>query len=315
MLLFTESDVRQLLPMKDCVGVLKDAFAAWARGEAQNQPRRRLVLPTGALLHQLPGAVGPYFGLKYYSTHTKHGFHFLFTLYDAATARPLAMFEANYLGQIRTGAASGLATDVMTTRDPKSVAVIGSGFQAETQLEAMLAVREVTSVRVWSRREEKRQAFAESCTARFGRPVEAAATAEEAVRGADLIVTATYAGEPVLESAWVKPGAHVNAAGSNNPKRRELPGDLVTGAARLVADSVEQCRLEAGDLALALDEAGWSRVEELRDVVARATTPAAAGTTIFKSVGLGLEDVAAAAFVYERARELGRGSEFPLLHS
>ncbi|MCX6619795.1 MAG: ornithine cyclodeaminase family protein [Acidobacteria bacterium] len=313
MLLFTESDVRRLLSMKQCIGVLRDAFQAYAHGEAQNQPRRRLVLPTGSVLHQLAGAYGNYFGIKYYSTNTKHGFHFLFTLFDAPTGKPLAIFEANYLGQIRTGAASGLATSLMTSPSPKSVAIIGSGFQAESQLAAMLAIRELTSVKVWSRSERKRVEFAADSSELYPVHVEAAATAQEAVEGADIVITATWAGEPVLEADWVKPGAHVNAMGSNNPGRRELPAELVRRATVLAADSVEQCRLEAGDYVLALDDAGWERVVELKDLVARGASHSPGQLTIFKSVGLGLEDVAAAAFVYEQATQQALGVTIPLL--
>lgn len=313
MLLFKESDVRRLLPMKQCIDVLGSAFLAYGRGEAQNQPRRRLVLPTGSVLHQLAGACGNYFGIKYYSTNPRHGYHFLFTLFDAPTGQPLAIFEANCLGQIRTGAASGLATSLMAPPGVTSLAIIGSGFQAESQLAAMLAVRKLTSVRVWSRSEANRKRFADEMSLLHGLPVEAARSAHEAVDGADIIVTATWAAEPVLEPEWVKETAHINAMGSNNPKRREIPADLIERAGLLVADSLEQCRVEAGDLVLALNEAGWSRVVELKDIVGRGEIHGVGRRTIFKSVGLGLEDVAAAAFVYEAARQQGFDVTAPLL--
>lgn len=299
--------------MKQCIGILRDAFLAYSKGEAQNQPRRRLVLPTGSVLHQLSGSYGKYFGIKYYSTNTKHGFHFLFTLYDAPTGKPLAMLEANYLGQIRTGAASGLATELLTVDEPKSLAIIGSGFQAESQLAAMLAVRKLTSVRVWSRSERKRKEFADDSSEVYSIPVQAVDTAQAAVEGADIVVTATYAGEPVLQADWVKPGALVNAMGSNNPKRREIPGNLVQRADLLLADSVEQCRIEGGDFVMALDDAGWQRVRELRDLVAAPESVTPGKLSIFKSVGMGLEDVAAAGYVYEQAVAQGLGQPFPLL--
>ncbi len=149
----------------------------------------------------------------------------------------------------------------------------------------MLAVREITSVRVWSRNENKRREFAEDCSDIYRRPVEAVDTAEAAVRDADIVITATFAGEPVLHQDWVKPGAHVNAVGSNNPRRRELPGELIAQAGRLVVDSIDQCRLEAGDLLLALDEAGWGRVESSNVVAGgEAVSPATDG--LLKSVAL-----------------------------
>src|SRR5215218_8878484 len=144
---FTEEDVIRLLPMSAAVDALRRAFIAFDEGQAQNQPRRRLILPTGAVLHSLAASYGNYFGTKVYSTHVKHGAHFTFLLYDAATAQPLAQFEANHLGQIRTGAATGLAVDLLAPRERVSVGIIGSGFQAETQLKAIRAVRDVQEVR------------------------------------------------------------------------------------------------------------------------------------------------------------------------
>ena len=121
MIQFTEDDVVRLLPMTAAIESLRKAFTAYGNGEAQNQPRRRLILPTGAVLHSMAAAYGGYFGTKIYSTHPKHGAYFTFLLYDAATARPLAQFEANHLGQIRTGAASGLAADLLAPEKPLSV--------------------------------------------------------------------------------------------------------------------------------------------------------------------------------------------------
>ena len=136
MLTITEADVRRLLPMPDAIQALREAFAAWRAGGAQNQPRRRMVLPSGACLHQLAGAHRGYFGTKVYATHPKHGAWFHVLLYDAGTARPLAFFEADWLGQIRTGAATGLATDLLAAPGAETVGLIGSGYQAAGQLAA-----------------------------------------------------------------------------------------------------------------------------------------------------------------------------------
>ena len=303
MLYLCEDDVRRLLPMPEAIRLVREAFAEWGRGAAQNQPRRRLILPSGSVLHSMAGASGRYFGTKIYSTHAKHGAHFFFILFDSETARPLAWFEANYLGQIRTGAATGVATDLLASPDAKILAVIGSGFQARSQVEAVLSARAIEQVRVWSRSGERRDAFARECSDAFRVRVTAASSSEECVTGADIVVTATNSATPVLEASFISVGALVNAVGSNAPKRRELPEDLVSSASLIVADSVEQARIEAGDLLLALDEAGWKRVRELRDFPARPDQ----GITIFKSVGLGLEDVAVAGWIYERATEFGVG--------
>src|SRR5678815_2318373 len=196
MVRISEQDVLRLLPMKEAVRLVREAFRGLADGSAQNQARRRLVTPEGAVLHQLAGAYRKYFGAKIYSTHVKHGAWFTVLLYDSATARPHATIEANHLGQIRTGAASGVATDILARPDAAVLGVIGTGFQAETQIDAIRMVRDIREVRVWSRDAGRRGAFAQKVNAR------ATATAEEAIRGADIIVTATYAKDPVIEDGW-----------------------------------------------------------------------------------------------------------------
>jgi ornithine cyclodeaminase/alanine dehydrogenase-like protein (mu-crystallin family) len=216
----------------------------------------------------MAGSYRNYFGTKFYSVNPRYGMYAYFMLYDAKTAEPLALMEANYLGQIRTGAASGYATDLLANPKADTLAVIGSGFQGRTQVEAVRAVRPIKTVRVWSRDEEKRKKFAEDCRA------QAAATAEEAVRGA---------------------GTMINAMGSNVASRRELPGELVRRAALVAVDSLEQAKIEAGDLIL---PDSWANVRELQ-TVQRHFDPTQ--ITIFKSLGICVEDVAAAAFAYERA--------------
>jgi len=275
--------------MGDAIGLVRSAFEALAQGRAINQPRRRLILNTGSVLHSMAGAYGNYFGTKFYSANPKYGAYFYFVLYDARTAEPLAWMEANRLGQIRTGAASGYATDLLANPAADTLGVIGSGFQARTQVEAIRVIRPIQTVRVWSRNEEKRRKFAEDCAA------EAARSAEEAVRGAQIVVTSTNSQDPVLEDAWIAPGTMINAMGSNVATRQELPGELLRRAALVAVDSLEQARIESGDLILS---DSWANVVELKDVKPHFDPN---GITIFKSLGICVEDVAAAAFVYERA--------------
>jgi alanine dehydrogenase len=290
MLYLSEEDVRELLPMPEAIERMRDAFQALKQGLAINQPRRRLILDTGATLHSMAGSYPNYFGTKFYSSHPRYGAYFYFVLYDAETARPLAWMEANHLGQIRTGAASGYATDLLANPEADTLGVIGSGFQARTQVEAIRAVRRIKTVRVWSRSEEKRRKFAEECSA------QAVTTAEEAVRGAQIVITATNAQTPVLEDAWIAPGTMINAMGANVANRQELPTGLVRRAAQVVVDSLEQAKIEAGDLILS---DSWANVGELQNAQRRFDP---SQITIFKSLGICVEDVAAAAFVYERAR-------------
>jgi alanine dehydrogenase len=305
MLFLTEAEVRDLLPMAKAIELMEGLFHRLAVGESLNQPRRRLILPAGSVLHYMAAADGAYFGTKVYATHPQHGAHFLFLLYRAADARPLAIFEANYLGQIRTGAASGYATKLLAREDSVTLGVIGSGFQARTQIAAMRAVRPIRQVKVWSRSEEKRRTFAGECNAL------AVDSAKEAVQGADIVITATNSREPVLDDAWIGPGVHVNAMGSNQPQRRELPGELILRADLIAVDSIEQARMESGDLLLALHPDRWGRnIVELKDVTLR---PSATAITIFKSNGIAAEDVASAGYVYERALAEGRGKEIDVL--
>jgi ornithine cyclodeaminase/alanine dehydrogenase-like protein (mu-crystallin family) len=309
MLYLTESEVRRLLPMPEAIELVRDEFAALASGQAVNHPRRRLVLPTRSALHYMTGGDGSYFGAKIYSTHPGKGAHFLFLLYRSADGAPLALLEANYLGQIRTGAATGVASALLARPGSIRVAILGSGFQARTQLEAVCAALTVDSVRVWSRSAEKRSAFASEMSIELGMAVEAARTAEEAVREADVIVTATSSPEPVLKGTWVKPGALINAIGSNHPRRREVDSELVHRAGLVVVDSREQSRMESGDLLLApLDESGWERTVELQELVAGRIPPRRDGEiTLFKSNGLAVEDVVCAGRVYEKALANGIG--------
>ena len=296
MLYLTEADVRELLPMRECVRLMRETFEALRDGSAQNQPRRRLILKTGSVLHSMAGAWGNYYGTKFYAANPKHGGHFLFALYDAQTAAPLALMEANALGQIRTGAASGYATDLMANPKAEVIGMIGSGFQARSQLEAMRVVRDIREVRVWSRNADKTRSFADDMNA------VAVESAQAAIQDADIVVTATNAKEPVLESGWIRAGTHINAMGSNIATRRELPADLMCRADVVAVDSLEQARIEAGDLILANC---WDRAVELT-TVQPGYEPGR--ITVFKSIGLGVEDVAAGGYVYEQAqrKNLGR---------
>jgi ornithine cyclodeaminase/alanine dehydrogenase-like protein (mu-crystallin family) len=292
MLFINEQQVRENLPMSEAVRLMREVFTALRTGDAQNQPRRRMFLPTGTVLHSMAGAWGKYLGTKVYAANPRHGAaYFFFLLFDAETARPLAQFDANHLGQIRTGAASGYATELLSKKDARTLGIIGSGFQARTQLDAMREVRDLGDVRVWSRSEEKRYNFAVETSTR------AVATAEEAVRGADIVVTATWSKDPVLEAAWISPGTHVNAMGSNQASRRELPADLIARADLIAVDALDVARIEAGDLMLA--EVDWDdpRIYELAQVTGR---PEGDPITIFESCGLGVEDVAVAAYLYEK---------------
>lgn len=300
-----EAEVLKNLTMPVAIELVERAFRQLAEGVAVNHPRRRVVLPTGSILHYMAGGNPDYFGIKVYSSNPKTGAHFQVLLYRSADGMPVATIEANHLGQIRTGAASAVGTKYLAREDAAVLGVIGSGFQAETQVRAIAQVRNLREVRVWSRSAEKRLAFAKRCAEKFGVNAVAVESGREAVEGSDIVVTATNSKEPVIESAWVSPGTHINAMGSNWPNRRELPGDLVTDRADLVAvDSVEDAQLESGDL---LIPNAMSRAVEFSEIVA-GRIPGRTGVgqiTVFKSNGLAVQDVAASGYLFGASGQQG----------
>jgi alanine dehydrogenase len=251
-----------------------------------------------------------YFGLKAYSAHAKTGAHFEVLLYRSADGLPVATLDAGHLGQIRTGAATGVATKYLAREDASVAAIIGSGFQAQTQLEAVANVRKLREVRVWSRKPERREEFAKTCAEKFNLNVKATETARQCVEGADIVVTATSSKVPVVEAAWIAPGTHVNGTGSNWAERRELPADLVFERAAIVAvDSIEVAKLESGDLLIPLPDYASFPGVELSEIVAgkRPGRTSADQITVFKSNGLAVEDIAVAGYVYEEALRRGIG--------
>ncbi|MBL8095136.1 MAG: ornithine cyclodeaminase family protein [Anaerolineales bacterium] len=314
-LLLTERDVESVLTMDlalACVEAAQRALGA----QGVNHPRRRLPVPDGQLHYMtssLPGVDA--FGAKLYATG--HGApRFLVPLYRGSTGVLLALIEADWLGRLRTGAASGVATKFMARADAEVLGVIGTGGQAFTQVLAVCAVRPIKQVRVYGRDPARRAAFARSLGGALTAEVQAVADARAAIEPADVVVTMTSASAPVFDGAWLKAGAHVNAAGSNHLLRREIDGVTVARAARVVADSVEQARLESGDLAAAVAEGAlrWEDVLEFTDVVCGRVPGRAAPDeiTLFESHGLSAWDIATAVRVYDLARERGLGVEIPL---
>jgi len=317
-LIIREAEVRQLLTMPDAIDALDTAFAELGRGNAQNSSRQRIVLPQPpAVLHMLAGAVPGLdaLGFKAYSG-AAGTVRFSVNLYRASTGELLSIMEADWLGRMRTGAASGLATRYLAREDAVSLGVLGSGGQAETQIMAIAAVRPLQRIRVFSRNQERLQQFCTDLGSRLGLTLEPVASAEAAVRGADILVTATVAREPVVLGEWLRLGVHINAMGSNWANRREIDTATVTAATHIFADSIEQAKLEAGDLVIPVNEGklAWSRVQELSALIAGTVTGRTApeDITLFNSLGIGLEDVAVAMRIYTLARERGIGQEVAL---
>lgn len=311
-----ETDVEKLLPMRDALRLVEDALRDLGNGGAQNQPRQRVRAPQG-VMHVMPGGwfTRGYMGFKAY-TSFRGGTRFYFHLFDANTGDYLAILEANRLGQMRTGAASGVATKYLARADAKFLGIIGTGWQAESQLEAVCAVGRFERIKCFSRDESRRAEFAEKMSTRLNVRVEPVGSAGEAIFESDVIIAITTSSQPVVMGEWLKAGTHVNAAGGNWAARREVDTETVKRANSIFADSIDQAKIEAGDLTLAVTEnaIGWHQVQELSALVSgRATGRRNANDiTLFKSCGIALEDVAVGSFVYEQAHERGIGTELPL---
>jgi len=312
-LLITEADVKSMLTMPLALEAVETSFQRLAKGSAALQYRQRLYVPGKGVLNHMAAAdlVTGYMGLKIYSI-SRDGARFLVTLFDADSGELVALIEADYLGQMRTGAASGLATRVMAREDARVAAIIGTGLQSRTQLEAIVAVRKLDSIRAFGRDPGKRETFAREMSERLGVPVVPVASAEEAARGAQIVTTCTSSKVPVLEGRWIEPGVHINAMGVNQAQKRELDAEAVLRSDVIAADSREQSKIESGDLiqAFAGDLSRWESVREFADIVAGKirgrTSPSQ--ITLFKSNGVATEDVVVAGRIYEIAkeRELGR---------
>src|SRR5690349_17584022 len=302
----TEDEVRGLLTMEEAIAAVESALRKMALEEAFNVPRARCQTDH-AMLHVLPAAAKTLgvIGYKAYVT-TRAGARFHVTIYDGKTGEMLALMQADYLGQVRTGAASAVATKYLARQDAATAGIFGAGKQARTQLLGVSKVRKLTRAVVWSPSEERRKAFAADMSTACAVEVTPATTPEEAARGLDVICTATSAREPVLFGAWLSPGQHVNAVGSNYLAKAEIDVAVVKRANTVTIDSKEQGRLEAGDLVAALDQGviEWTDVAELGRVVAMRAPGrrAAQDVTLFKSLGIGLEDIAVAKRVYEKAQ-------------
>lgn len=308
----TEEDVKGLLDMKTAVAAIGEAMRAFGEGNASNHPRRRHVFP-GGTLQVLDAAypAGGVMGLKSYSAMKTGVAEFHVTLYDAVSGKLIAFVEAEWMGRMRTGAATAVAAMCLARPGASALGLVGAGKQAATQLEALHAAGLVKRANVFARDKEKLIRFCEERSNALGIPVEPSSTLEAAVNEKDLVVTATPAKEPFLFAAMISPGCHVTAMGANHISRREVGADLFANAKIVAVDSVDGARLESGEIKAAVDEGvlEWKDVVELGALAAGKAAGRKAGDeiTLFKSHGMGLWDVAAAARVVALAREKGIG--------
>jgi ornithine cyclodeaminase/alanine dehydrogenase-like protein (mu-crystallin family) len=312
-LMLREADVRQVVDMDAVIAAVERAMRELGQGVAQNEPRRRAFAPGGLLnvmFASYPG--GGCTGLKAYSIASGH-VRFLVAIFGL-DGNLQALIEADLMGAYRTGAASAVAAKALGPRGPVVVSMIGTGYQAATQVLALSRVCEIRELRVFGRDADRRAAFARDRQAALGVRTTAAPSAEAAVRGADIVVTMTTSTTPVIESRWVEPKALVIAAGSNFPTRAEVPADLVARARTVVVDQLAAAQLESGDLiqARAAGKFDWERATELGSVLAGSWhEPNDPGITLFESHGLAIWDLAAASVVLPAARGKGLGEEVP----
>ncbi len=309
-LYITESEVESLFTMEDAVDVVEQAFIARASGDAHNEPRRRVPTSSGAYNVMFASWLGHNIaGLKSYAGG-RGGINFHVLLYDTSANSLAAVIEANRMGQIRTGAASGVATKYMARGDAETVGIIGSGYQAETQLAAVAQVRDIRSAKVHSRSEENRNSYAERMTAAMGFEVSPVSSGEEAA-DADIIATITSAQEPVLLGEWLTSGTHINAAGNNSWLKREIDTRAITACDIVAVDDVEQAKFECGELMRAAEVGrfSWDLAVPIHDIVGGRMSGRDNDEqiTLFESQGLALEDIAACERIVELAREQGVG--------
>jgi ornithine cyclodeaminase/alanine dehydrogenase-like protein (mu-crystallin family) len=318
LLVLADYHVRELLPYDECAEVMRRALAELARGSLQ-QPLRTIVRPAGAagFMALMPAyARGTAYGLKALCITPgnpaigKDAHQGGVLLFAGDTGEPLAMVNASAVTEIRTAAVSAVATDLLARAGAAELAIIGTGVQARAHARALAATRPLTGIRIAGRDPARAREMAAGLSAELGLPVSAHEAARDAIEGADIVVTATSSSEPVLSRAWLAAGTHVNAVGACVPDAREIDTATMAEAA-LFADSRESVRNEAGDYLLARQEGADNPVRaELGELL----TGAAAGRadageiTVFESLGLAAEDLAAASYLYEKATGLGAGT-------
>ncbi|HKD73767.1 MAG TPA: ornithine cyclodeaminase family protein [Candidatus Acidoferrum sp.] len=312
-----EAEVRQLLTMPMAIAAVEEVSRKQAEGIVVVHPRRRFELAGGDFFHYMAAMDGGagLVAMKQY-TYVKGKLCFLVPLYSTETGELLALIEADYMGQLRTGAASGVATKYLAQKLARSAAIIGTGGQARTQLEAIHSVRMLDSVYVYGRNPERRKRFCEEMSESLGINIYPMESSTAAVQNAEIVCTATTSSQPILRGADVIPGVHINAIGANHAHKRELDDDLIAKANLVFVDSLAQSQQEAGDLIIPFlkQKERWSQVFELAQLVADKVPGRTKEmqVTLFKSNGIASWDLAVGSKVYALAREKGLGRELPL---
>ena len=315
-----EAEVRQILTMGMAIEAVEEISRKQAAGKVIVHSRRRFALPEGGFFHYM-AALDTEAGLvamRQY-TYVSGVLRFLVPLYEISTGALLALIEADFMGQQRTGAASGVATKFLARQDARNAAIIGTGGQAKTQLEAVAAARKLDTARVYGRDPERRKAFCQEMSECLGIDVRPASSSSEAVRLADIVNTATTSSKPVLDGHNLAEGVHVNAIGANHAHKRELDDTAISHANVIFVDSIEQSRQEAGDLIIPFEKSPqkWDSVHELHQLVAGQVPGRTSNqqTTLFKSNGIASWDLAVAQKVFLLAKQRNLGRQLPFFSS
>jgi ornithine cyclodeaminase/alanine dehydrogenase-like protein (mu-crystallin family) len=310
-LLLTEEDVRQVLTMEMALEAVEDGLRKMALDEAMNIPRART--QTDHAMQHVMSASAKSLGVMGYKAYTtsRKGAYFHVAIFDGKTGALQSLMQADYLGQMRTGAASGVATQYMARMDASEVGLFGAGKQARTQLIAVCKVRKIRRVQLYSLNEERRRLFAEEMSSVCDTEIEPVPRPEMAAEDKDIIITATTSREPVLNGHWIAEGTHINAVGSNFLGKAEIDAVTVRRCESIVVDSKDQARIEAGDFVQPLEDGSihWADIHELGQVIVGRYTGRAhpQDVTLFKSLGIAIEDIAVAARVYAKAQAAGIG--------
>jgi alanine dehydrogenase len=311
----SESDVVSMMDMGEAIEALETGLLAETRGDAQNMVKTHVEWGDGATLHAI-GAVFPeagYAGTKTWP-HTKNGATPLLILFDSNSGALKAIIEAFALGQLRTAAASGVATRWLAPAEAHEFAIIGTGKQAIAQVGAVLAVRPIRRLRVFSPNAERRNQFVTLVREEFGVEVDEAASVREAVQGASIITLITRATEPILSADMVERGAHINSLGAIVPSRAEISSDVLARSTQIVTDSIPQAQKLSRELIqfLGLTPWSWNSVRSLASVVAsRCARTDSDDLTLFKALGVGVSDLSLGIALYNRALALGLGYRIP----
>lgn len=318
--LFVNKDrIASLLPMEECIGVMEETFRSLAEGECLQPLRNIMLLPdrTG-VLGMMPGHAAKLgvMGIKVitvFHSNSEVGLpshQGIVMLFDAKQGQPLMLFDALEITAIRTAAASAVATNVLSRRNSSTLAIIGSGEQAKRHIEAMLIIRKIKQINIWSRNEKNAKQLVNTLSGEYNLPVHIKKTVKQAVENADIICTVTSSKEPLVIGEWIAPGTHINAVGSSTPAARELDTAAIAKS-KLFADCYESLFKEAGDFLIPKKE-GAITDEHVKAEIGEVLIGTKKGRehdeeiTVFKSLGIAAEDIFSAYHIYEKIKKVGR---------